>query len=463
MLTASNFGIVCRMRPTTSCATTVKNLLFPPIIDTAALKYGRDMEEIAKQDLIVKLKKEVKSCGLFIDCDNPWLGATPDGLLDEDGLVEIKCPLSAENLTAEEATETVPRLKNIFDKKNGNMMNKNHHYFYQIQGQLNITQREYCIFAVWTPKSVKTIRVQRDEYFWKNRMLSFLTRFYMECMLPEIVDSRYNRNMPIREPQYIMEAKEKSKIVVNQKRQQNMITCINEQLSKNNKKSKYDEIPTDTTDNVVVATVDSEEEDCIIVSDPIKYYLTSNDIINRKKVLDDTIIEICDVKDNILGKYSKLNDQSLDLFLRVVKETSRFETQSVQYIEYSDLITASRNQSVQIIGGNCTDHWRCIYFDGTKLYVYDSIPSCTYDKMASKEKEYIRARFPQIIHTDISFEKVQTQPDGTCCGIYAAAFATDVVLGKNPCKEKYSNDVESIRRHFFAIVQSRKLLPFPRQ
>ncbi|KYN08281.1 hypothetical protein ALC62_00740 [Cyphomyrmex costatus] len=140
--------IVCRMRPTTSCATTVKNILFPPIIDTAALKYGRDMEEIAKQDLIVKLKKEVKSCGLFIDCDNPWLGATPDGLLDEDGLVEIKYPLSTENLTAEKATETVPRLKNIFDKRNGNMMNKNHHYFYQIQGQLNITQREYCIFAV---------------------------------------------------------------------------------------------------------------------------------------------------------------------------------------------------------------------------------------------------------------------------------------------------------------------------
>ena len=36
MLIASNFGAVCRMRPTTSCTATVKNILFPPSIDTAS-------------------------------------------------------------------------------------------------------------------------------------------------------------------------------------------------------------------------------------------------------------------------------------------------------------------------------------------------------------------------------------------------------------------------------------------
>lgn len=82
--------------------------------------------------------------------------------------------------------------------------------------------------------------------------------------------------------------------------------------------------------------------------------------------------------------------------------------------------------------------------------------------MAFKKKEYIRARFPQIVPTDISFEKVQTQPDGTCCGIYAAAFATDIVLGRNPCKETYSNDIECMRRHFVTIIENYELLPFPR-
>lgn len=117
MLTASNFGPVCRMRPTTSCAATVKNILYPPSIDTAAMKYGREREETARKELSTILQKEIKKCGLFIDKEHPCLGASPDGLLDEDGIVEIKCPFSAQNLTAEEAIQTLPQLKGIFDKK----------------------------------------------------------------------------------------------------------------------------------------------------------------------------------------------------------------------------------------------------------------------------------------------------------------------------------------------------------
>lgn len=88
-------------------------------------------------------------------------------------------------------------------------MNQNHHFLNQVQGQLNITQRDYYIFAVWTPKSIKTIRVNRDNDFWKNKMLAFLTRFYFECMLPEILDSWHNRHMPIKDPKYFVEAREK--------------------------------------------------------------------------------------------------------------------------------------------------------------------------------------------------------------------------------------------------------------
>lgn len=158
----------------------------------------------------------------------------------------------------------------------------------------------------------------------------------------------------------------------------------------------------------------------------------------------------------------KVNDDSLDLFLRIVRETSCFETQNVLYIEFPDMITASNSdKSLQIIGGNCTDHWRCIYFDGSKLHVYDSWPGCTYDKLAAEEKNYIQLRYPKISESDIIFEKVQAQPNGTCCGIYAAAFATTIALGGNPCNKKYSKDVKCMRRHFMKIVEDYKLLPFP--
>lgn len=29
-----------------------------------------------------------------------------------------------------------------------------HDYYYQVQGQLHITDRKYCYFAVWTPKGI---------------------------------------------------------------------------------------------------------------------------------------------------------------------------------------------------------------------------------------------------------------------------------------------------------------------
>jgi len=82
--------------------------------------------------------------------------------------------------------------------------------------------------------------------------------------------------------------------------------------------------------------------------------------------------------------------------------------------------------------------------------------------LVPKEKNYIRRRYPQINENSIIFEKVQTQPDSICCGIYAAAFATTVALGGNPCNEKYSNDVKYMRKHFLKIVVENKLSPFPK-
>jgi len=459
MLTASNFGTVCRMRPMTSCAAVVKSTLFPSVVDTSAMKYGRDNEKIAIKELAAKINKEIKACGFFIDRKNPCLGATLDGLIDEDGVVEIKCPLSAEHLTAEEAIQTLPQLKSIFDKKNREKMNRNHRFFYQVQGQLNITLRDYCIFAVWTPQSLKAIRVSRDNTFWINRMLPLLTRFYNKCMLPEILDSRHNRHMPIREPRYIMEAKEeacKKRIAVNNT--QNYIKRKN--VTEGSKRLKLDVLSSNT------ATVTSEieqDDDCIITNySNKKRDLTEDDVARQRKVLDNVTSSLLLVKKNVLPINSKLNDESLDLFLRIVRETSCFETQSVLYLEYPHIIEPSRSdKSLQIIGGNCSDHWRCIFFDGTKLRVYDSLPGCTYNKLVDKEKNYIHLRYPTISQNNIIFEKVQTQPDGICCGIYAAAFAITIALGGNPCEEKYSNNVKCMREHFFKIIEGNKLLHFP--
>ncbi|KYM99282.1 hypothetical protein ALC62_09978 [Cyphomyrmex costatus] len=426
------------------------NILYSPPIDTAAMQYGRDQEELARKDLAAKLKKEIKPCGLFIDYEYPYLGASPDGLIEENGLVEIKCPLSAKDLTAEEAIQTLPSLKNIFNKKNLDKMNSNHRYFYQVQEQLNIARRDYCLFALWTPKSLKMVRVDRDDIFWKNQMLPLLTRFYLECMLPELVHSRYNRHMPIREPRHILEAKEAAAKKINVKKsKQNTIESENVIEPKKRFKRIISPIKTIT----VAAENMEQDDDCVIIGYTSNTDITEDDMARHKRILDDSIASDNLVEKNVLPVNSKINDESLDRLLRLIRETSSFEIQSVQYIEFPHMIVASQSdKSIQIIGGNCSDHWRCIYFDGTKLNVYDSVPNCTYNKLTAKEKNYIQRRYPKISQSDIIFKQVQAQPDGTSCGIYAAAFATTVALRGNPCDEKYSKDVKCMRQHFMKIV-----------
>jgi len=68
--------------------------------------------------------------------------------------------------------------------------------------------------------------------------------------------------------------------------------------------------------------------------------------------------------------------------------------------------------------------------------------SCTYDKLAAEEQNYIHFCYLKISQNDITFEKVQLQPDGTSCGIYDAAFATTIALGDNPCNKKIFQEYE---------------------
>jgi putative phage-type endonuclease len=77
-------------------------------------------------------------------------GASPDGLVDEDGLVEIKCPITATHLDTL-LTETVPG-----------------RYITQMQWQMACTGREWCDFISFDPRLPENMqlfikRVVRDK------------------------------------------------------------------------------------------------------------------------------------------------------------------------------------------------------------------------------------------------------------------------------------------------------------
>lgn len=201
-LTASNFGDVCRRQLHTPCKNIVRRILYPKKIDTESLRYGRRNEKRAIEALEREIGVNITPSGLFIHEKKPYFAATPDGLVNSDGIIEIKCPYSARNLTPDEGIEK----RQITMWKRDGSLNKNHKWFYQVQGQLEMSGREYCIFCIWTPKGIKYEIINRDRIFWEENMEPKLELFYKNCMLPEIIDPRDGRSMDIREPQYILDA-----------------------------------------------------------------------------------------------------------------------------------------------------------------------------------------------------------------------------------------------------------------
>lgn len=77
---------------------------------------------------------------------NDWIGASPDGLVGEDGLLEIKCPKYS-------------TLMNYLINKE---LPKN--YYYQVHGQMLATDRQWCDFIAYHPKLPRLVlRIERDK------------------------------------------------------------------------------------------------------------------------------------------------------------------------------------------------------------------------------------------------------------------------------------------------------------
>lgn len=196
-ITASNFQRIANMRNSTSCHSTIESLLYGAYqdFDSAAMKYGRESEE--KAVLAYEREKGVavqRPVGLIVHPRYGFIAATPDGVISNDHLLEVKCPYRAKH---ESIDDIVSRDKTFFLDSHLRLK-RNHTYYAQVQCQLACASAATCDFYVWSPQGAVCERIVFDPAYWQERV-DKVQEFYFQCVLPEMVDSRRARDLPFRE------------------------------------------------------------------------------------------------------------------------------------------------------------------------------------------------------------------------------------------------------------------------
>ena len=118
------------------------------------------------------------------------LASSPDGIVDDNLIIEATCPYSAKDKYIDDIT--VPYLSGQYGSLE---LKSNHNYYYQVQGHLAINNARACDFIVFTQTDIKIIRIGRDQKFIEA-MLSNLTSFYdknfKECLKERFVIRLYD-------------------------------------------------------------------------------------------------------------------------------------------------------------------------------------------------------------------------------------------------------------------------------
>ena len=208
-ITASKVGSIAKMKKTTKRSNRVKEMLYHTFHGNEATRYGILMEDVARMDYITYQREKksstmsVTNCGLFVSIDNPWLAASPDGLVQDPtepnvGLLELKNPHSKRNMTLSEACNSSFCLKKEEKDTITYTLKIQHDYYFQVQCQLYCSEKEWCDFVVRTERDMHVQRIYRDRMWW-NKQLPKFKIFYDSALLPELACPRSGKG-PIREP-----------------------------------------------------------------------------------------------------------------------------------------------------------------------------------------------------------------------------------------------------------------------
>jgi len=192
-LTASNMGAVikCMESHREPSQSLIKTLLGEyDATNARPVQWGQVHEQtaIAKYESVHGQK--VIPSGLWLHSSG-LCGASPDGIVDDCKLVEVKCPYASRqgDLYSEHIGDKFFLTFDINEDIAFNLKNaQGHSYHHQVQANLWLSRRSQCDFVVWNPDSTVIVTVERDEMY-EQKYFSMLEKFYVQHFLPHYITS----------------------------------------------------------------------------------------------------------------------------------------------------------------------------------------------------------------------------------------------------------------------------------
>lgn len=131
---------------------TLTGRAFEPYV-TQAMEWGIENEPLARAAYEHAHNLDIEPGGFFLHDGISKFGASPDGLVGEDGLLEIKCPTSAvhlETLLAGEIPED---------------------YQWQMLAEMACSGRQWCDFVSFDPRMPKHLRKFEKRFMRDNERI----------------------------------------------------------------------------------------------------------------------------------------------------------------------------------------------------------------------------------------------------------------------------------------------------
>lgn len=128
-----------------------------------ATRHGQAHEDGAIIDFIMETGLDVEPVGFLAYED--WLGASPDGLTSDGGVLEVKVPFSLRK-------SEDPNFKTLAEQP---------HYYAQVQVEILCANASHGWFWQWSAHGTRLERVEID-HAWRDENLPRLKQFHAELM-----------------------------------------------------------------------------------------------------------------------------------------------------------------------------------------------------------------------------------------------------------------------------------------